>query len=133
MFSFLGYAAAMAETEPALPWLHPLTLRAMQSAAASMSASGRSADAAAEAAREVALAHYPALPLPMIAEAVAVVLALPHYRSGAVGGAVSTPAPSGLRSGWSAAPALGFRPLAIQTLAFTPRNTRQPGASGLGP
>jgi hypothetical protein len=78
MFSALGYAAAMPETQPAaLAWLHPLTLRAMKSAAAGALASARGADAAAEAARAVALARYPALPLPMIAEAVAAALAQP--------------------------------------------------------
>ena len=56
------------------PWLDQTTLRAMEAAKGRALAWGRDAMAAAEAAREVALAHYPALPLPMIAEAVAVVV-----------------------------------------------------------
>jgi hypothetical protein len=136
MFFSVGYAAAMPDTQPAaLAWLHPLTLRAMKSAAAGALASGRGTDTAAEAARAVALARYPALPLPMIAEAVAAALAQPQAGGGVAGRLVSTMPPSRLRLGWSQAPALGFRPLAYQTLPplCSARNARQPGATGCGP
>jgi hypothetical protein len=135
MFFTVGYAAAMPDTQPAaLAWLHPLSLRAMQSAAAGALASG-SADAAAEAAREVALAHYPALPLPMIAEAVAEVIKQQRHGNGVPARPAPAPPTSGLRSRWSQAPAIGFRPLALQSLAlFHPsRNISHPGATGCRP
>ena len=64
---------------PAVPaWLDPLTLQAMQAALHRALAWDRTAQNAAEAAREVARAHLPAATMAMIAEAVAVVLPDPE-------------------------------------------------------
>ena len=62
------------------PWLDAATLRAMQAELARMMAWGRDALAAREAVRELVLARYPALPLPMLGEAVAAVV--PDAESG---------------------------------------------------
>ena len=63
-------------------------MRAMVAARERMLTWGRDALAAAEAAREVALSHYPALPLPMIAEAVAAVVPDPCGIGGGAGSAL---------------------------------------------
>jgi hypothetical protein len=55
------------------PWLDAATLRAMRDAAAAALPWG-GGPAAAAAARDAALAHHPALPLPMIEEAAALVV-----------------------------------------------------------
>lgn len=70
------------------PWLDAGTLRAMQAELARMLAWGRDALAAREAVRELVLARYPALPLPMLAEAVATVV------PDAQGGSYAPPAPA---------------------------------------
>ncbi len=59
---------------------------------------GRDALAAAEAARDVALAHYPALPLPMIAEAVAAVVPDPLGLGGGAGAGQGAAGP--VADGW---------------------------------
>ncbi len=131
MFSPLRSAAAMAETQPAaLPWLHPLALDAMKSATARVLASGQIMDTAAEAVREVALARYPALPLPMVADAVAAALALDQLGGGALNRGEGRSNPAWLRYGWSPTSAILFGPVALQTLG-PPRltqKTRQPPA-----
>ena len=59
---------------PPPAWLDATTLRAMQVACDARRAAGEDAEAASQAAREVVRARYPALPLRMIAEAVAAVV-----------------------------------------------------------
>jgi len=72
-----------AEPDPPSPvlrkpsWVPDAMLRAMEQAAHRAFAWGRTAEGAA-AAREVALAHMPAAPMPMIAEAVAAVVPDPE-------------------------------------------------------
>jgi hypothetical protein len=60
------------------PWLEAPTLRAMEEARDRCLARGGTPRAAAMAAREVAVAHRPALPARMIAEAVAAVVPDPR-------------------------------------------------------
>lgn len=69
--------------DPPPPWLEPITLRAMEAARDRRLAWGGDAQAAAQAAREVARAHHPALPLGMIEEAVACVVPDAEGRPGA--------------------------------------------------
>lgn len=76
----------MPESLPAAPaWLHPITLHAMEAARDRAQAWGKDAFGVAEAAREVVLAHYPAIPLPMIAEAVAAIVHDPQGYSATAG------------------------------------------------
>ena len=60
------------------PWLDAITLRAMAAARDRRLAWGGDARAAARAAAEIARAHHPALPMRMIAEAVAAVVPDPQ-------------------------------------------------------
>jgi hypothetical protein len=71
--------------EPVAPpaWLDATTLHAMRVARDRRLAAGEDAEAAAQAAREVVRAHYPALPLRMLAEAVAAVTQPPRERPAA--------------------------------------------------
>jgi hypothetical protein len=81
LFLLSGYRSAMPvpDRSPFAPsWLDSGTLRVMEAARKRVLAQGRDASAADAAAREVALAHYPALPLPLIAEAVAAVIPDPQ-------------------------------------------------------
>ena len=69
-------APLSAPTRPA--WLDPATLRAMEAAVNRILARDRTAEAAAEAAREVARAHMPSATMRMLEEAVAAVLPDPE-------------------------------------------------------
>jgi hypothetical protein len=62
------------QPSPALPWLSRATLVAARAARSQPGALARTGDGGSEAVREVILAHHPALPLTMIAEAVAYIL-----------------------------------------------------------
>lgn len=70
--------------DPDMPpaWLDAITLRAMTAARDRCLAWGGDARAAARDAAEIARAHHPALPMRMIAEAVAAVVPDPQGRSG---------------------------------------------------
>ena len=80
----------MLDAEPEAPppvlrkpsWLTAAVLHAMEKAAHRAFAWSRTAEGAAAAAREVALAHMPAAPMPMIAEAVAAVVPDPEGWNG---------------------------------------------------
>lgn len=83
---------------PAPPaWLAPATLRAMEAARDRCLAWGGDARAAAEAAREVALAHLPALPLRMIAEAVSAAVPDPEGLGAAMPAALAAADGTALR------------------------------------
>ncbi len=58
----------------ALPWLSPATLAAARAARRPPGAPAWTGESDSKAVRDVVLAHHPALPLTMIAEAVAYVL-----------------------------------------------------------
>ncbi len=89
-----------AEPDPPPPvlrtpgWVPDAMLRAMERAAHRAFAWGRSAEGAADAAREVALAHMPAAPMPMIAEAVTAVVPDPEGWNGRRAPAAGTPVAS---------------------------------------
>jgi len=84
LFSCLRHAPAM-PADPAAPapplqpdWLDAATLRAMELARDRALAWGKGAREAAEAAHAVAWAHHPALPMTMLADAVALVVPDPE-------------------------------------------------------
>jgi hypothetical protein len=70
----------MADPDAPPAWLDAITLRAMAAARDRRLAWGGDARAAARAVREVVRSHYPALPMRMIAEAVATMLPDPEGR-----------------------------------------------------
>ena len=75
----MGDVEQDAPTAPTVPpWLETVTLAAMQQAVNRALAWNQTAEAAAEAAREVARAHLPAATMAMLAEAVAAVLPDPE-------------------------------------------------------
>jgi len=64
------------QPRPSPPWLSTTTLEAAQAVRRPGGVHPRSGETDTRAVREVILAHYPALPLTMISEAVAYILAL---------------------------------------------------------
>jgi len=64
------------QSRPAVPWLSRAALAAARGARRPPGAQDWTGQSDSKAVREVVLAHYPALPLTMIAEAVAYILAI---------------------------------------------------------
>jgi len=64
------------QPRPALPWLSPATLEAARAVRRPGGLHPRTGETDTRAVREIILAHHPALPLTMISEAVAYILAL---------------------------------------------------------